>query len=355
MDADRFAKSLMNPRATPSERAIRTYFAQLPRGAHVGARHHIVPRFYLRRFAIKDQVLVRDTTTGITTTRSTGDLAVKDFYTSYHVDGFLDGSIEHLLSHVERAMAQLLNDRLHAFAKPVHFTSEHRAVLDMFVSFQMVRGARNRRIVELIADASAKMMAEGELSPQELEGIEAVPHQNEHLRMIGGLASRLNDELAVRPTCLVTIPEPRLITCDEPVLLVTEGRGGRLIPVQGLENAEGVLMPLDPKTLLFYGQRGTELPPRVAASGSDATELVEDIDELVAANAYRWIIAPPSNRTLERLKVAQPAPLLAVTDGNGRNRIPGLQSTRRSLRSPYQLDPNPSAKADRQETGDANA
>lgn len=341
MDLHRFAANIMNPLAPASSRAVEAYFAQRDSSAQVGARHHVVPRFYLQRFAQNDQVAVRDTQRDQWRTSSTRDIAIRDFYTFRHVDGHLDDSIEHMLSKIEGAASRLLNERLNAFAKQRHFTLEERLVLDCYVSFQMVRGPERRRIVELTTDVYGKLMSEGRMPRDELEEMEFISHQNEHIQMLGILSERLSLELARRPTCIVTMPEPGFITCDEPVLLAgqeTVGRRkGRLVGVRGLENAPGVILPLDPSTLLLYGPPESHLPHHEKVDGRDATELVEDIEQIVASRAYRWIIAHPDNLRARQIRVPKSRPLVTVTDGWGTERIPGLQATRRDLRGRYPL------------------
>lgn len=343
MDLNRVAANIMNPHATASDRAIEAYLTQRDTSAQVGARHHVVPRFYLQRFALNDQVAVRDTQDEQWRISSTRDLAIRNFYTFHHVDGYLDDSFEHMLSQIEGAAHRLLNERLNAFAKQRHFTPEEREVIDCFVAFQMVRGPEQRRIVELTADAYGKLLSEGRVPRDELEETEFVPHQNEHLRTLGIRSSRLKEELARRPTSIVTTAKPGFITCDEPVLLVGKGmvggRRGRLVGVRGLANAPGVILPLDPRTLLMYGPPGSDFLPHERVEGHETDELVEDVEQIVAHKAYRWIIAHPSNTRARQLRVPGSRPVLTVTDGWGTELIPGLQATRRSLRSKYPLDP----------------
>lgn len=344
MDLNRVAANIANPHATVSDRAVEAYLAQRDSSAQVGARHHVVPRFYLQRFALNEQVAVLDTQDERWSIRATRDLAIRDFYTFHHVDGHLDDSLEHMLSKLEGATSRLLNDRLNAFAKQRHFSPEDRSVLDSFVAFQMVRGPEQRRSVELIADVYGKLMSEGRVPRDELEELEFVPHQNEHLRILGSLSERMAGELARRSTCIVTTAGPGFITCDEPVLLVDEvsvgKRKGRLVGVRGLADAPAVILPLDPRTLLVYGEPGSDLPSHLRVDGRDARDLIEDVEQIVASKAYRWVIAHPSNTRVKRIRVPAPRPILTVTDGSGAERVPGFQATHRNLRSRYPVDPS---------------
>jgi hypothetical protein len=57
-------------------RAIDEFWANAPREAEVGSRHHTAPTFYLRRFASNGQLLVRDRNSGELTTRNVDDLSI---------------------------------------------------------------------------------------------------------------------------------------------------------------------------------------------------------------------------------------------------------------------------------------
>lgn len=64
---------------------------------YVGSKHHVVPRFILKRFANdKDQVLVRDRTTDAKRISNTKALAVTDFYTFIDTAGELNASYEQM-------------------------------------------------------------------------------------------------------------------------------------------------------------------------------------------------------------------------------------------------------------------
>jgi hypothetical protein len=80
---------------------------------YVGAKHHVVPRFILKRFAnAKDQVLVRDRATGERRLSNIKALAVTDFYTFIDQVGELNSSYEQMWGVVERAAADILRDHL---------------------------------------------------------------------------------------------------------------------------------------------------------------------------------------------------------------------------------------------------
>ncbi len=160
----------------------------------VGARHHTVPAFYLRRFANSDgRLLVRDRPTGRLFPSTASKLAIKDFYTVVNQDGTFDGRMEQLLAKVEGEAAQLLKLLLSPYRKPGPLTQAEQVTLCQFVAFQMVRGPRKRREVELQADYAAKLQAGDELTEQDLREITAVPHPNEHIRLMGPVSFAIFD------------------------------------------------------------------------------------------------------------------------------------------------------------------
>lgn len=63
--------------------------------ASVGARHHCVPRFYLKRFANeRQQITTVDRRTGTRwTTAVTKTVAEKGFYTTINTEGAKDGKV----------------------------------------------------------------------------------------------------------------------------------------------------------------------------------------------------------------------------------------------------------------------
>ncbi|MFI6984256.1 DUF4238 domain-containing protein [Embleya sp. NPDC050154] len=112
----------------------------------VGARHHTVPRFLIEPFAdTRGRVWVRDRRTGRPGLRMPADLAVKDFYTFIHVDGYPDGRMEQLLASVEASGAAALRF-LAAPGRASSPTARRAAEADLgtLVGFPVVRGQYDR-------------------------------------------------------------------------------------------------------------------------------------------------------------------------------------------------------------------
>jgi Protein of unknown function (DUF4238) len=207
---------------TPEEDQLaRRWLATSDPSSGVGARHHTVPAFYLRRFADGDgRLLVRDRPTGrLFPPITVSKLAIRDFYTTVNDDGTLDGRMEKLLGRVEGEAAQLLKLLLSPYRRPGPLTAAEQLTLCQFVAFQMVRGPRKRREMELQADYTIKLQAGDQLTEQDLREITAVPHPNEHIRLMGPLSYNILQYLMPRPVQIARIDAPLFMTCDEPVLV----------------------------------------------------------------------------------------------------------------------------------------
>jgi hypothetical protein len=275
----------------------------------VGKRHHIVPHFHLSRFGNnRDQLLVRDRITGRSSVRSAGDMAVRDFNTYIDLAGDRNSSFETIFGEIESATAEVLRQHIDvaAFTHPRAFTEHERRRIDTYVSTQHSRGMRSRRMTELLADFSTKLLNQGRLSPDEMEQTEFVPHQNDHLRTSAALSERVFEHLGSRPLQLVFLDRPLLLIGDEPVLVFGPGLAG----------ATEIILPVSPSVLLVYGSAGSALglkPLRV--SGRNATDVGREVNEMTVRSAITWVAASPKHATLRTMTWPKPEPILRVSDG----------------------------------------
>jgi hypothetical protein len=203
-------------------REMDDFWANAPREAKVGSRHHTVPKFYLKRFARNGKVLVRDRNSGDMTRRNIDDLAIKNFYTFVNNDGEEDGRLEDILAAMEGGTSELLNNVFEAWAfRPVRQLSPGESMaLALYLSFQLVRTPRHRRETELLADHSIKLVNQHKM-PNPADWV-VVPHPNLHIGYMASLAFKAAEIFYGRPVTLVTLDRPLFITCDEPVILVVE-------------------------------------------------------------------------------------------------------------------------------------
>jgi Protein of unknown function (DUF4238) len=200
-----------------AERRAREWLANADLSLGVGSRHHTVPAFYLKRFANgSTELSVRDRSTGALSTRSYLTMKITDFYTVVGQDGTLDGRLEQLLCQVEGNAARVFGDLLSPFRRPRPLDTVDYGAVVQFLAFQLVRGERKRRELELMADYTAKVQAGHLLTRRDLETLTAVPHPNEHLRMMCQTAESLARYVGNRPLSVVFLDQPLLITGDEP-------------------------------------------------------------------------------------------------------------------------------------------
>lgn len=305
----------------------------------MGARHHIVPRFYLKRFAQGDSLLVRRRADGRSSTRNVRDLAVKDFYTFINTDNELDGSMEQLLGELEADTAALFRCLFNPFARPRLLTRDERQTLDTFVAFQHVRGARLRRETELLANYYVKVEASHLATDDDLLRLEVIPDPNEHIGNIGLLAAKVLEVISDRPTTIVTLDRPLFVTCDEPVLVMgdddqhhlpsctndvadapTEPRAGQVVHLRrtrqsSFATADAIVLPVDPRTAVMYGPPIAQTDPHVHLTSNEATEAAAEVLTYCLHNALDWLAANPSHPSFASAAFPPPQPLISVCDG----------------------------------------
>jgi hypothetical protein len=200
--------------------------------------------------------------------------------------------------------------------------------------------------MELQADYSAKLQAGDELTERDLREITAVPHPNEHMRLMGPLSFAIFRCLLPRPVQIVRIDAPLFVTCDEPVLVdhddhvqhipecsITPGqlrsRRKRAMAAgdtyqqrihiwpkrpAGVQAADAIAMPLTPSALLVLGRVGEQPVPQVFFKGDDARELAEDVNAALVGQAYEWVAARPDHPSFCDWTFSPPGPLIGVCD-----------------------------------------
>lgn len=339
-----------DPLAAAQERQAELWFKKSKPEVGVGARHHTVPAFYLRRFADKTsgKLVVRNRSGDSKPYPASPEaLAVRDFYTVVNTDGELDGRVEQLLSRVEGDAVQVIQMVLSPYRQPGRLTMAERSALCQFMAFQMVRGPRYRREVELKADYFAKLRAGHLMTADELRTITAVPHPNQHMLLLGPLSEAIYRYLMPRPVQIARIDKPLFVTCDEPVVVdnddhvkhVAECRVSsaalrrrskqaaaadatweQLIHIwttrpTGVQVADSVFMPLTPTALLILGRIGYGPTPEIRLASDEARELAEVVNERLVAQAYEWVAARPDHPSVRDWDFPSPGPLIGVCDG----------------------------------------
>ncbi|WUJ12582.1 DUF4238 domain-containing protein [Actinoplanes sp. NBC_00393] len=315
----------------------------------VGSRHHTVPRSYLERFAQDGQLWVRDRVTGgsrLSPTTKTG--VIKDFYTFINLDGEKDGRLELILGVIESGAKELFDRMLDPFRPPRPITPSESMHLAIFLAFQLQRTPQYRRMTELLGDFLAKTHNS---DVPGIDQVRVVPEPNLHLEHMSKAAPRLSELFFDRPALIVTLDQPLFITCDEPVVLVTNGsshvehtaacfktknqrRKAARRPSRGrMRNADivhiyptrppagaavEVALPLTPRTLLVLGPRGTIGPLAHSLAGAEAAAYAADVNNRLVEQAYGWVAAHPDHPTFRSLVFPPPGPLVRACDGGSK-------------------------------------
>jgi hypothetical protein len=336
-------RSLFGPPTSQeaADRAAREWSDSVDHAAAVGARHHIVPRFLLARFANpQGRLRVRNRGTGTGSIRGVGDLAVRNFYTAVTDARVLDASLETLLSEIEGAAAEVLHAHLDAtaFARPRALSDVERFKIDTFLSMQFVRGMRVRRGLEIMTDYSMKLVNQHKLGVTDIDELDIVPHSNDHLRMIAPLSEQAFGEIARRPLSIVTIDRPLFVTGDEPVVLLHEGPRPKVNPegyanmagpgidprdiVQfhsprgGLAEANEIALAVSPTAIFVYGPRhGGWVGPSQRLFGREAAAAAKEHNAKVIDGAIDWVAAHPDHAWFKTMKMPLPTPIVTIIDG----------------------------------------
>ncbi len=303
-----------------------------PKGGSFPKRHHTVPRFYLERFAVDDQVELVDRNDfekwfPINIDKA---LAERHFY-SFETDDGWDPEVEKLLAtHVDTpgcvAIRRMFDDGRSLNAPGP------RATISAFLAFQAVRGARERHALVEHAKAVHRKAASlstpemvlryarerGDAEMTEEEAADTADfarsgeytikiHQEASLHL--GTALPIVQDLAhmfyERPWLVLGFDEPCLVTSDEPVALVgsdpnAPGSAG------GFPNAPEIVFPIDPQRALVMVR-----PDRLAEQSrvpNMGPRQARVINQHVAFNAHRFIVRKPGTNPLAGLTLPERAP-----------------------------------------------
>jgi hypothetical protein len=326
---------------------IEQWWKETSRVPMIGSRHHTVPRFYLDRFASSDQLLLRHRVTGKERIENVSRAGtIRDFYTFINLDGEEDGRLEQILSTVESGAKEVFDRLLSPFHSPKVLDGLESMKLALFLAFQILRTPRQRRQMELMGDYVIRSLN------QHVPGINDItvrPEPNFHLEYMTKAVPKMSEYFYGRPIILITLDRPLFITCDEPVILVTDGDESHIKHLPGCartakqrrrsarkpsrtrsRNADTVHayparpgagqatevgLTLNPRTLLVLGPWGERGPLRRAVRGPEAIALANDVNERLIEQAYDWVAANPSHKGFRELPFPSPGPIVQVCDG----------------------------------------
>jgi hypothetical protein len=297
-------------------------------------RHHFVPRFYLRHFSDRKK-RVRMYARGAKKKRivtSVNNAAVESgFYTIVEEMGDQSQRVEHLLSMIEGLAKAAIGRMLKGRFPP---DIEDRSNLSLFLALQTLRTPEHRRSFEAMVDYSQKVMLEGwtpDYACQRLkaEGIDPtdkaiaeimdvvdnpdkyrfVPHQNEHIKIMLDVATRVAPVIAERSWLLGHSRRAAFVTSDHPVVWRSETTEMSKYMGVGVGNAEEEYFPLDRRHVL------TMALPDAQPDGM-TMELIEDnvlfVNSLEAAYSHKWVYQHPDDDPIDDLIPDKPRPLMEI-------------------------------------------
>lgn len=280
-------------------------------------RHHVVPRFYLERFANEGQIGIWDTTNGDLSTRGTTNTSViTDFYMVYDEVGTPSDvlEVEVLDREVEAPAAPAVSRAVETGV----ISDEDRKAIARFVGFQYVRGQRFPKPVEdgLVELGKLQMAQAADLieAGYEVEGVDETirevkgrePTQEDYKEFMEALRSREGYKYAINRSAsvakylslgeaaesllharewqLVHFDDPLLVTADEPVWLEWDGEPGPY--GEGLGTVPAVWIPLSATTALRMG--------RTDVGGIEPSSIEPEwLNRCVAGQAHRFLFGNP--------------------------------------------------------------
>ena len=310
-------------------------------------KHHLVPAFYLRRWAENAQLRVTDVNAGHDYKTSPQKAARQtDFYRLESED--LNANdlppllFELLLGHIEEWGKAAIEKLVTAPAE-----LEPKVVADFawYLAMQFTRGAAFRAELRAMTTAYFKLRygkltdagVRSELRRRGLpatddlvarskrffdeleEGSAQVAPQDAAAVGWAGKAARDIGEHFLTRTWVVFETPATMLTSDEPLVLV----GGPGLPRDerpGIATAGVVLLPLDPTHLLALFRddvaerlAGVAPPTSVALGQLDQVETTEVCRE-VAMNAHRWTFERPSKRLGAQFKIPPSPESFSIQD-----------------------------------------
>jgi hypothetical protein len=266
---------------------------------------HIVPRVYLKRFAIEEALMLVIDGKALEKPISIDSAAIrKRFYRRIRPDGTPIDDVEWSLSQLEGGIASTLQSVRDCWPLPLE---GGKAPLSEFFAMQLVRGPRWKTWLE---QRVRKMVGELRRNPEPLRrdsGLliavtqKAINETEDHLlsetqwltRMML-VANKLNEVFASMRWHLIEFDEPLLAISDHPVTawpLEAEYRRPQPTPAGlGVLNFLEVRAPLSPTLALLMTWQDSPDTPN-AIQGSE--EIAANINAFTIANAERqWMHVP---------------------------------------------------------------
>lgn len=297
-------------------------------------RHHLVPEFYLRRFADqKEQVTAvrRDTGKSIPKIGVRNVAVESQFYTLEQLENLPPSFAENTLQLVEDETAKALQ-RIDAGQFPPN--GPDRLVLSLYLALQITRSREFRDGVERRSDMllrarwflNLRDMSNDQVHTflREHLGIEPtdedvaemvdvrdrisdfrlIPHQDTSISLMFATAMEMVPYLSQRSWSLMAFKKRVFLTSDRPVVLWRKRDMQNPVPGVGVANADDVYFPLDPTKVLVLTLNPTGLQPIIPV----LPHIAKMVNRLVANNCYDWIFHDPRHTPLEGIDVPRERP-----------------------------------------------
>jgi hypothetical protein len=268
---------------------------------------HIVPRCYLRNFAVDDAVMLSVDGKRLERPVSIDSVAIrKRFYRRFRHDGIPIYDIEWSLSHLEGAVAPMLRDMRGKWPLP---DVEAKGALAEFFAYQFVRGPRwkawregmARKTITDYRSNPEPVLHSGIWIPSMQKQINAMEEQllseTEWLTRMMIIANRLITVFGSMRWHLIEFDQPFLAISDHPVVawpLDAEYRRPEPTPAGlGARNFFEVRAPISPTLALLMTWQDL---PDVADVIGGSREIAANINAFTIANADRqWMHTPGSH------------------------------------------------------------
>ncbi|MEU5934542.1 DUF4238 domain-containing protein [Micromonospora sp. NPDC047187] len=272
-------------------------------------RHHIVPRFYLQRFAdqrglLRRIVLPGDVRHSVSVTDAT---VAKDFYLVEEEDGSRSDRVEQLLGDVETEAADAFRTVVDRQVWPI--PDDARLAIACWAAFQILRTTVQRQSGAELADMLFKLQMGAGGKPQlrsmlhknlnrepteaeveelwtkvsDFDSYAVAPHPNSQIKTMLDLMPTAAYTFYERGWTLIRWQRKALATSDHPVVLVADPDRPQWSGV-GLRTAGAILVPLDRRAALWMEA------PKAADEQLAGTAAV--------ANVYNWLVVGQAHKAL---------------------------------------------------------
>lgn len=287
-------------------------------------RHHYVPRFYLARFCDqRGQLAAYDRTTRKLISGRAERLGFeRDLYRLPDNAGLPKYFLEEVFGELESQAASAIERVVQSGV----VTEADRRTLATYLTLQILRTPHTIRAVTDMAawSASIEMQIElgrkldrGDLDVEQRRMAENALRQLEDgtLRIVPAEKSRVGLVLAAFEQMLVQVlrdwtwlvvllDRPRLLTSDNPVVLLGEPDPGSPATNLGVATALEIWLPLDPRRALVLSRDQSLTSPLIGLSDAH----VRSINLRLALESTRWIFFRPGTATVRDLQVPREAP-----------------------------------------------